>query len=146
MAGPNFAAIPARTYNALLGAAVRYHIIPALAGAGATGVTLTIAAGPTWSAYSNLAAAKAITSDFWIVGLVGHTPGVSIFELQIADATPTVLDEWIIESSAAVDVLPFLPCHPFPIFMAANALVQARVGGSVATKAVTVSMKYATGL
>lgn len=154
MAGPNFAGIPARTYNALLGAAVRYRTIPALAGAGATGVALTIAAGPAWSAYANLAAAKAITTDFWIVGVDTHTIGVSVYELQIANATPTVLDEWQFEMGVVVITAvgeyayttPFLACNPFPIFMVANSQVQARIGGSAAAKAATVSMKYAIGL
>ena len=145
MAGPSFAAIPARTYNAILGMRVRYLLIPATTGVPAVGVVVTTGAG-AWGAYANLAAAKAITVDFWICGFYVNTLGVAqIFEVQVRDAVPATLTEFRIDPTAVTPNLGLLPAGPFPVYMVANAQVQAR-GGGAAGKVIGVSMLYGTGL
>lgn len=135
-------------FQAVKGLTVRYAILPAQTGAGAAGVVVTAGAA-AWGAYKDLAAAKAITTEFWIAGLFFDTPGaLQIYEGQVADATPTLLYpfrlEYLIVGAAGYSWHPSLPIHP-PIFMGANAQVQARIGAAAA-KVLGISMLYATAL
>lgn len=122
----------------------RYLLIPATSGVPAVGAVVTTGAG-AWGAYADIAALNAITAEFFIVGFYVDTLGVAqIFELQVADATPTVLTEFRINPTAVTTNLGLLPAGAFPIYMAANARVQAR-GGGAAAKVIGVSMLYTTG-
>ena len=137
-----------QTAQAALGLNVRYAIIPAQTGVPAVGVVVTAGAG-AWGAYKDIAAAKAITTPFWICGLFFDTPGATqIYEGQLADATPTLLYpfrlEYLIVGAAGYSWHPSLSIGP-PIWMAANAQVQARTGAAAA-KVLGISMLYAVGL
>lgn len=137
-----------RTNQAVLGSSVRYAILPAQTGVPAVGVVVTSGAG-AWGAYKDLAAAKAITTEFWIAGLSFDTPGaLQIYEGQVADATPTLLYpfrlEYLIVGAAGYTWHPFVPIFPM-IYMAANSQVQARTGAAAA-KVLGISMLYATAL
>ena len=121
-----------------------YRLIPATTGVPAVGVVVTTGAA-VWGAYADIAAVGAITAEFFIVGFYLDTLGVAqIFEAQIADATPTVLTEFRINPTAVTVNLGLLPAGAYPIYMAANARVQARAGGTLA-KVIGVSMLYTTG-
>ena len=137
-----------RAMQAVLGLNVRYAIIPAQTGVPAVGVVVTSGAG-AWGAYKDLAAAKGITTEFWLCGLFFDTPGATqIYEGQVADATPTLLYpfrlEYLIVGAAGYSWHPHLPISP-PIYMPANAQVQARTGAAAA-KVLGVSLLYATAL
>ena len=134
-----------RAVNVLTGSTARYLLIPATTGVPAVGVVVTTGAA-VWGAYADIAAAKAITVEFWICGFYLNTLGVAqIFEAQVRDATPATLTEFRIDPTAVTPNLGLLPAGPYPIWMAANAQVQARAGGTLA-KVIGVSMLYATGL
>lgn len=134
-----------RATNAILGLQARYLLIPATTGVPAVGVVVTTGAG-AWGAYADIAAAKAITQEFWICGFYLDTLGVAqIFEVQVRDATPATLTELRVNPTAVTANLGLIPPGPFPIYMGPNAQVQAR-GGGAAAKVIGVSMLYATGL
>lgn len=134
-----------RIHNAITGQRARYLLIPATTGVPAVGVVLTTGAG-AWGAYADLAAAKAITADFFICGFYIDTIGVAqIFEVQVRNATPATLTEFRLDPTAVTVNLGFLPAAPYPIKMTANAQVQARAGGAAA-KVIGVSMLYGTGI
>ncbi len=145
MTALSYAGIQAATYNNITGRRARYALIPATTGVPAVGVVVTTGAG-AWGAYKDIAAAKAIATDFWICGFYIDTLGVAqIFEVQVRDATPTTLTELRIDPTAVTANLGLLPAGPYPIYMVANSQVQAR-GGGAAAKVIGVSMLYATGL
>lgn len=134
-----------RIMQATLGLQARYLLIPATTGVPAVGAVVTTGAG-AWGAYKDIAAAKAITVEFWVCGFYIDTLGVAqIFEVQVRDAVPATLTEFRINPTAVTSDLGLLPASPYPIYMAANAQVQAR-GGGAAAKVIGVSMLYATGL
>jgi hypothetical protein len=144
MAALNYAGIQAAAYNNITGRRARYALSPATTGVPAAGVPLTDGGG-AWGGYADLAAAKAIATDFWIVGFYTDTIGIQIFEVQVADATPTVLTEFRVDPTAVTTNLGLLPAGPYPIYMVANSQVQARAGGAGGL-VIGVSMLYATGL
>jgi len=122
----------------------QYLLIPATTGVPAVGVVVSSGTG-AWGAYADIAALNAIAAEFFICGFYIDTLGVAqIFEVQIADLTPTVLTEFRINPTAITANLGFLPAGTFPIYMAANAQVQGRAGGA-AIKVIGVSMLYTTG-
>jgi len=134
-----------RIHNAIIGQTARYALMPAVTGVPAVGAVITTGAG-AWGAQADIAAALGITVDFWICGFYVDTLGAAqVFELQVSDATPTVLTEARIDPTAVTANLGLLPAAPYPIFMAANAQVQGR-GGGAAAKVIGVSMLYGTGL
>ena len=122
----------------------RYRLIPAVTGVPAVGAVLTTGAG-AWGAQADIAAAAAITAEFFICGFYVDTiGGVQVFEVQVSDLTPTPLTEFRIHPTAVTPNLGFLPAGTFPIYMAANAQVQGRAGGAAA-KVIGVSMLYTLG-
>jgi hypothetical protein len=132
-----------RAFQAILGLNVRYLLIPATTGVPAVGAVVTTGAG-AWGAYKDIAAALAITTEFWICGFYTDTLGVAqVFEVQVRDATPATLTELRIDPTAVTSNHGLLPAGPYPIYMAPNAQVQAR-GGGAAAKVIGVSMLYAT--
>lgn len=146
MAGLNFAALQGAIFNMLSGRTARYRLIPATTGVPAVGAVSTTQAGAWAAAYTALAALNAITTDFWIVGFYLDTAGaLQIFEAQVTDATPTVLSEFRVDLTAVTPNLGLIPAGAFPIYMAANALVQWRAGGAAA-KVLGCSMLYAITL
>ena len=125
-------------------APAQYRLIPATTGVPAAGAVLTSGAG-AWGAYADIAALNAIAAEFFIVGFYLNSLGaIQIFEVQVADATPTVLTEFRIDPTAVTANLGLLPAGALPIYMAANAQVQGRAGGALA-KVIGVSMLYTTG-
>ena len=124
---------------------LRYLLTPALTGVPAVGAVVTCGAG-AWAGYTALIAALAITVDHWICAFDLDTAGaVQIFEVQVSDATPTVLTEFRIDPTAVTVNLGRIPVGPYPIYRPANALTQARSGGAAA-KVLGVSTLYTTGL
>ncbi len=139
----NFAGLTASIEKTIKGKTVRYGVHPALTGVGAAiGAKLTAGAG-AWGALADIVAAKGITSDFWICGLIFTTAeAAQIFEFDMQNAAGAHL------FYAAIDVTAVTPnlsnfSIPFPIKMTANAQVQGRVGGAAA-KYVYVNIQYAT--
>lgn len=135
-----------RIHNMLVGQTARYALIPAVTGVPAVGAISTTQAGAWSAAYTDLAALNAITVDFWICGFYIDTLGAfQIYDVQVADATPTVLTEFRLDATAVTPNLGLIPAGAYPIAMVANAVVQYRAG-SAAAKVIGVSMLYGTGL
>ena len=131
------------------GTGIAYRYYPALAGAGATGVALTVAAGPAWSAVTAVLAASTITTEFWFCGMAAYTAsGAGIFEVEWYNATISTsndIAEMKFDATATtLNVVPMM-CGPYPVYIAANSAVSARVGGTV-VKAINVHMLYALAL
>ncbi len=135
-----------RQAQAILGLAARYRLIPATTGVPAVGVVITSGAG-AWGAQVDIAAAGAIAAEFWIVGFYVNTGDTNpVYEIQVSDATPTVLTEARIQPTVmATPNLGLLPAGAYPIRMAPGSQVQGRTGGAAA-KVLGVSMLYGVGL
>ena len=131
------------------GTGIAYRYYPALAGAGATGVALTVAGGPAWSAVTAVLAAATITAEFWFCGMATYTAsGVGIFEVEWYNATiSTSVDiaEFKFDATAVTLNLPPMMCGPYPVYIAGSSAVSARVGGT-AVKSINVHMLYALAL
>jgi hypothetical protein len=123
-----------------------YRYSPALAGAGASGVTLTAGAG-AWGAYADLVAAGAITTPFFATGLAVYTSDAAqVFELQAYNATALqTIGNWLIDVTAVTLNIAPMPIGPFPVFCAGSAQIQGRAGGAAA-KTINVALQYALGL
>lgn len=145
--GLSHGAINAATFNAVKGMTVRYAIHPALAGDGLPGTKFTAQAGDWSAAWVDLVAALGIPSDFWICSVLGNRHETDeLFEFQLADATPTVLvngffDVKLTGAAGMSCLAPF--ALPAPLYMAANAQIQAKVG-AVAAKYIYLAILYAT--
>jgi hypothetical protein len=131
------------------GSGIAYRYYPALAGAGATGIALTVGSGPAWSVVTAVLAASTITTEFWFCGMAAYTvSGAGIFEVEWYNATiSTSVDiaEFKIDVTAtSINAVPMM-CGPYPIYVAANSAVSARVGGTV-VKSINVHMLYALAL
>jgi hypothetical protein len=124
--------------------ASQYLLIPATTGVPAVGAVLTTGAG-AWGAYADIAAAAAIAAEFFICGFYIDTLGVAqVFEVQVADNTPTVITEFRIHPTAVTPNLGLLPAGAYPVYRAGGGQVQGRAGGAAA-KVIGVSMLYTTG-
>lgn len=122
----------------------QYLLHPATTGVPAVGVALTSGVG-TWGSYADIVAANAITVEFFLCGFFINTLGaIQIFEVQIADSTPTVLSEFRIDPTAVTPNLGYIPVGPTPIYMAANSQIQGRSGGA-AGAVIGVTILYTTG-
>jgi len=123
----------------------QYLLSPATTGVPAVGAVSTTGLGAWAAAYTAIIAALDIAVEYFICGMYIDTLGVAqVFEAQLADGTPTVLTEFRINPTAVTANLGYLPVGAFPIYMAANALVQYRAGGAAA-KVIGVSLLYTTG-
>lgn len=142
-----FSALLRRTFNAALGKNVRYAVHPALTGAGTPGTKFTAQAGDWTAAWADLVAADGITSDFWICSVLGNRhESDELFEFQLADGAAAVLvngffDVKITGAAGLSCLAPY--ALPFPIWMAANAQIQAKVGAAAA-KYIYLALLYAT--
>lgn len=138
---------------------MRYRCFPLLAGAGVTGIPLTIGAGPAWSAAYGVAwttianaAGADITTEFFVVGLYVYTAvALTTYEIQMSGsaAPATIADvyaEFKFEVTAITCNLRLLEVGPYPIWQPQGQLVAARVGGDTAAKAINVHLYYALGL
>jgi hypothetical protein len=139
----NFAGLTASINKTLKGGTVRYGVHPALTGVGAAiGAKLTSGAG-AWGALADIVAAKGITTDFWICGLIYSTSDAAqIFEVDVQNAAGAHLFYDAIDPTAITINLSNTSI-PYPIKMTANSQVQGRVGGAAA-KSVYVNIQYAT--
>ena len=70
------------------GTGIAYRYYPALAGAGATGVALTVAGGPAWSAVTAVLAASTITTEFWFCRHGGLYTASGAVSLKSSGITP----------------------------------------------------------
>lgn len=127
------------------GAGIQYLYAPAMDGAGGGGATVTSGAG-AWGAYKDLAAAGAITTEFWACGLAAYTAGaIQIFQLQVYNATLTrTLMNFVVDLTATTLNLGPLAVL-FPIYCAAGSQIQARAGGAAA-KTINCHLAYVLGL
>lgn len=123
----------------------QYLTAPAMAGAGVAGVTLTTGAG-AYGALADLAAAGAITTEFWIAGLSAYTSnGAQIFQIQLYDATLTTYRaDFEIDVTATTLNIPTM-FLPIPIYEAALSQIQGRAGGAAA-KTINVRLHYLVGV
>lgn len=122
----------------------QYLLHPATTGVPAVGIPLTSGAG-AWGAYADIIAAAAALAELLICGFYVDTLGaVQIFEVQVADATPTVISEFRLDPTAVTANLGFLPVGAFPVYAAAAAQIQGRAGGAAA-KVIGVSILYTVG-
>ena len=127
-------------------ALVQYQYMPALGGAGATGVAVSVGAGPAWGSLVDLAAASGITTEFWVCGVALYTLGqLMVLEVQLYNVALTrYFANFKVDFTAAtLNVPPLLV--PYPVYQAANSEIQARAGGTVASKSVNAHLVYATG-
>ena len=122
----------------------QYLLSPATTGVPAVGAVVTTGIG-AWGGYVNIIAAAAIAVEFWVCGCYINTLGaIQIFEVQVVEATPTVLFEFRLDPTAVSANLGFIPAGAFPIYQLANAQIQARAGGAAA-KVIGVSVLYSVG-
>lgn len=128
----------------LMGRTARYNVYPALTGDGTNGVAVTAGAG-AWGAYADIIAVGGLTQDYWYCGAMVNTGGAAqVFEIQVANATPTVLHSFTFDDTAVtLNLSPFTV--PFPIYLASGSQLQARAGGPAA-KSVQLSALIATAL
>jgi hypothetical protein len=124
----------------------------------AAGVGITAGAGAwTFSAYSQLVAASAITATFYLVGVCFHPPAASAvtttneFLLELAtgaaasEVTQIQLPFTVRNVTAAGYIPPAWLAVPEPKQVAANVRVAARLAASVASLAITgLKLVYAT--
>ena len=136
-----------QVWGAVFGKSVRYALWPIQNGDGTGSVQLTVAAGPVWSAWGDVIAAKDIATDFWVAGLCYFTvSGVGLFQVQLGTAAGAAqLTDWAMDLTAITTINLAPATVPYPIFMAANAAVTARIGGSAA-KTMEVQIFYALTL
>lgn len=136
-----------RGFGSGTGPAYRYY--PALGGAGATGTALTVAGGPVWSAVTAVLPVSTITAEFWFCGMAAYTAsGAGVFEVEWYNATISTsndIAEFKFEVTAATLNLVPMMCGPYPVYIAANSAVSARIGGTV-VKSINVHMLYALAL
>ncbi len=122
----------------------QYSLYPATTGVPAVGAVLTSGAG-AWGAYSDIIPAAAALAEAFICGFYIDTLGaIQIFEVQVADSTPTTLTELRIDPTAVTANLGFIPVGAFPIYIPAAEQIQGRAGGAAA-KVIGVSILYCTG-
>ncbi len=124
------------------GRTARYTVTPAVSGVPAVGVVLTTGAG-AWGVYADLIAAAAILTEHWLCAFFLSIAGVAqIFEVQVRDATPVSLFEFVVDPTAVtVNLGQIFP--PFPIWRPGSAQTQARAGGAAAK---VISVKTLVGL
>lgn len=132
------------------GAGIAYRYYPALAGAGATGISLAAAAGPAWGTVTAILAASTITTEFWLAGMATYTANnIAIFEIQLYNATISTsnsIAEFKFDLTATTNNLVPMMIGPYPIYIAANSAVSGRAGCSVASKTINVHILYALAL
>jgi hypothetical protein len=124
----------------------QYKFAPALAGAGTSGAAVTAGAG-AWGAYKDLAAAGAITSEFWLCGLGAYTAsGIQVFEVQLYNATQTTtVGNFVLDITATtLNAIP-MSIGPFPVHANPSDQIQARAGGAAA-KSINCFLWYAVNL
>lgn len=144
MVAINYSGIQAANYNTLQGRKVRYAAYPNVTGAGTPGVKLTSGAG-AWGALADVVAAKGITSDFWICGLMARaTDAAQVFEVELEDASKNTLAQWFFDPTTTTLNLGLMGL-PYPVYMVANAQVQGKVGGAAAHY-IYAGILYATSL
>lgn len=122
-------------------APARYRIYPAVTGVPAVGVVLTSGAG-AWGAYADVIPVAAALAEALLIGFYLDTLGASqVFEVQIADATPTPMTEFRIHPTAITPNLGLIPVGYQPLYLTAAQQVQGRAGGAAA-KTIGVSCLY----
>ncbi len=122
----------------------RWILTPATTGVPAVGVVLTSGAG-AWGAYADLIAAGAIAAEHWIGSFfVNTSDAVTVYEIQVRDATPATLYEFRINPTATTQNLGAIS-PPYPIWRPAGAQTQARCGNAAA-KVIGVSTLYTLAL
>jgi len=110
-----------------------------------TGTVLTSGAAAWGGAYADVMAAGSVAADFWVFGVHYCTSEViQIYQLLLADATPTIFFYDEIEPTAVTLNQPSTKL-PFPKKFAGGAQIQGKTGGAAA-KTLNVALLYATGL
>lgn len=156
MAGPNFAGIPARTYNNIQGRGISYNLWPAATGVPAVGISVVSGAG-AWGNVADIVAANAIATDYWVCGFYLNTlagGAIQLMEILVsntgpaagAGGPPTAPFVWggRIDPSLVTTNLGFQSL-PYPVFCVANVRLAYAAGGAAA-RSFAVTLLYALGL
>jgi hypothetical protein len=141
-----------RLLNVLLGrnnpVLALYPVQNYAAGAGAVVPGVTLTAGVAWAAWpgTDIIAAAAIITDFWLTQIMYDTCTLAAtFDIQIYNVTTAaIVYEDKNELTATTSSLP-PTCFKYPIYCPPNSRISGRVGGTN-TKAINVSLLVATGL
>ena len=135
--------------NAQQGATVRYAVYPAIDATDMStpGVKLTSKTAKKMDA-DPVAVVDAATSpqvEYWICSVLMHTAELAeVNALELQDATPAKLVDLFINPTAATLNLPQLLDLPFPIKMAAKAVVNGILGNVTGGKSAYVALLCAT--
>lgn len=141
-----FSALLRRTYNAILGANVRYAVYPVIDSVDVAGVKLTgkTAKKMDATAVAILSAGTAPQVEYWICSVLVHTlETAEIHGVRIETAAAVKLWELIISPTAVTVNLPPFDL-PFPIKMEAKAVVNGVMGCVTAGKTAYVALICAT--
>lgn len=124
-------------------AAERYW--PTLPGTGIGGTVLTTG-NAVWGAWTDIAAAAAIATEYWVCGIAVYTPNqIQVWQLQLGTAAgAATIAEFMVDITAAtVNVAP-MKCKP--IYRAGSAATTGRAGGAGNAKTINVHIIYNLGL
>ena len=144
-----FSALLRRAYNAILGKNVRYAVYPAISATDMStpGVKLTAKTAKKMDATA-VAIVDAATSpqvEYWICSVLMHTAETGeVHALELQDAAAAKLVDLFINPTAATLNLPQLLDLPFPIRMAAKAVVNGILGNVTGGKTAYVALLCAT--
>ena len=144
-----FSALLRRAYNAILGKNVRYAVYPAISATDMSlpGIKLTAKTAKKMDADA-LAIVDAATSpqvEYWICSVLMHTAETAeVHALELQDAAAAKLVDLFINPTAATLNLPQLLDLPFPIRMAAKAVVNGILGNVTGGKTAYVALLCAT--
>jgi len=138
--------------NALRGATVRYAVYPAINAADMSlpGVQLTAATAKKMNAVAAdvVSAGTAPQVEYWICSVLMHTIGgaAEIHALELQTAAAAKLVDLFINPTAKTINLPQLLNLPFPINMAAKAVVKGILGNVTGGTSAYVALLCATAL
>ena len=138
------------TKNAVRGANVRYAVYPAISAADMSlpGVQLTAKTAKKMdeTPADIVDGATSPQVEYWICAVLMHTlsGAAEIHALELQDATPAKLVDLFINPTAATLNLPQLLNLPFPINMAAKAVVKGILGNVTGGTSAYVALLCAT--
>ena len=144
-----FSALLRRLFNAALGANVRYAVYPAISATDMStpGVKLTSSTAKKMDA----AAAAIVTAgtspqvEYWICSVLMHTAETGeVHALELQDASANKLVDLFFDPTAVTLNLPQVLDLPFPIKMAAKAVVNGILGNVTGGKYAYVALLCAT--
>ena len=138
-----------RLYNSIMGKNVRYAVYPAISATDMStpGVKLTskTAKKMDQTAAEVLSATTSPQVEYWICSVLMHTAETGeVHALELQDAAAAKLVDLFIDPTAATLNLPQMLDLPFPIRMAAKAVVKGILGNVTGGKYAYVALLCAT--